>query len=74
MKSIQYLYNQHEIAFLHNDNKVMVNATQMAKIFEKRIENFTRIESTQNFIDECLKTLFGFILQIENKSDLITQY
>jgi hypothetical protein len=47
----------HEIAFLHKDNKLMVNATQMAKIFEKRVENFTRIESTQNFMDGCLKQL-----------------
>lgn len=71
MKSIQYLYNHHEIAFLHKDNKVMVNATQMAKIFDKRVENFTRIETTQNFIDECLKNANRRFLRIENKSDLI---
>ena len=71
MKSIRYLYNHHEIVFLHKDNKVMVNATQMAKIFEKRVENFTRIESTQNFIDECLKNANRRFLWIENKSDLL---
>ncbi len=52
-------------------NNVMVNATEMAKIFGKKVENFTRIDSTQNFIAECLKNANRRFLEIENEEDLI---
>lgn len=59
MKPIQFLYEQHEIAFLHSENKVMVNATQMAKVFNKRIDFFLKTDNTKTFIKELEFTPFG---------------
>lgn len=56
--------------FIKNRN-VMVNATQMAKVFDKKVENFTRIESTQNFISECLNNANKRFLGVENETDLV---
>lgn len=51
-----YQFEDNEITFtIDKDKNVMVNATEMAKIFDKKVENFTRIEQTQNFIQSCLK-------------------
>jgi hypothetical protein len=52
-------------------NNMMVNATEMAKAFGKRVENFTRIDTTQNFINECLKNANRRFLGIENVDGLI---
>ena len=38
------------------DGNVMVNATEMAKIFDRQVVAFTRNETTQAFINECLKS------------------
>ena len=35
---------------------VKVNATEMGKIFGKKVEAFMRNEDTQNFIQACLKS------------------
>lgn len=72
MEVVQFIYNEQTIDFqpIGKDN-VMVNATQMAKVFGKRVENFTRIESTQSFITECLKNANQRILNIVQESDLV---
>lgn len=45
-----YTYNNQQVAFnLHGEN-VMVNATEMAKIFSERPSNFLRLASTKAFI------------------------
>ncbi len=59
MKPIQFLYKQHEIAFLHSENSVMVNATHMAKVYDKRLDHFLRTDNTKTFIKELEFTLFG---------------
>lgn len=42
------VFEENAITFLvSKDNSMMVNATEMAKVFDKKVENFTRIESTQ---------------------------
>ncbi|MEM7551119.1 MAG: KilA-N domain-containing protein [Bacteroidota bacterium] len=65
-------YNEQEIEFEMNLNKdLMVNATEMAKIFDKKVENFTRIEPTKEFIDECLKNANKRYLQVEGIEDII---
>jgi len=75
-------YNDQTVEFQFNKQNVMVNATEMAKIFGKEVEPFMRNESTKNFISACLKTEnsrflseeknqnFGF-LNLESEEDLI---
>lgn len=71
MTTLPFSYQNTEIQFIHSDNNILVNATQMAKIFEKQVEPFTRNESTQNFIKECLKSENSRYLNLKNESDLI---
>ena len=42
MKTLEFLYQETQIHFLFNpsDKNVMVNATEMAKIFGKRTKDF----------------------------------
>jgi hypothetical protein len=49
----------------------MVNATQMAKVFNKNVKDFIRNENTKTFIAECLKRENSPFLNIKNESDLI---
>lgn len=55
---------------MSKDN-VMVNATQMAKIFNRKVEAFVRNDDTKRFINSCLKSENSRFLGIENESDLI---
>ncbi len=74
------VFEENDITFLlSKDNGMMINATEMAKIFDKKVENFTRIEQTQDFIKSCLKfaaqdenkTLKSVLSDIKNEEDLI---
>ena len=40
-------YNEQEVEFEFNDSNVMVNATQMAKIFGKQVNEFLSNETTK---------------------------
>jgi phage regulator Rha-like protein len=72
MKVVHYIYNEKPVDFdPTNSDNVMVNGTQMAKIFGKQVEAFTRNEGTQKFINECLKNENSRFLGIKNESDLI---
>jgi hypothetical protein len=72
METVKFVYNDTQIDFLplENDN-LMIITTQMAKIFNKKIENFTRTESTQNFISESLNNANRRYLNINDLSDLL---
>lgn len=51
------MYQDTVIHFLlENEGDVMVNATEMAKIFNKQIDNFKRLEGTQHFISALLES------------------
>lgn len=52
-------------------DNVMVNATQMAKIFGKEMKDFNKLESTKKFIESCLKSDFSSLIGIRKKEDLI---
>jgi hypothetical protein len=73
MKTITYHYNDNEIQFSvdPNDKNLMVNATEMAKVFNKEVNEFTSNQSTKNFIIGCLKTGNSRFINIVNESDLI---
>lgn len=72
MDVVHFIYNDQEIDFLpKGDDNLMVNATQMAKVFGKQVNEFTSNLNTQNFINECLKNGNSRFLGIENETDLI---
>ena len=72
METIHYIYNDIEVDFLPAGNDtVMVNATQMAKIFGKDLFQFTKSESAKTFIKTCLKPANAGLLGIQNEEDLI---
>ena len=55
-KALEFIYQDTQIHFLlGNEKNVMVNATEMAKAFGKRIEDFKRLEGTKVFIQALLK-------------------
>lgn len=56
--------------FLQKKN-VMVNATQMAKIFGKEVARFMENDSTKKFINACLKTRNSSFLNVETRDDLV---
>lgn len=65
-----YRYGDSEVEFSLEKN-VMVNATEMAKIFGKKVENFTRSEQTESFIRACLKNANSRFISVPNRLDLI---
>lgn len=71
MEIMKFKFNESEIDFQPSTHNVMVNATQMAKIFGKEVFDFMKNDSTKSFISEALKTDNSRFLGIENESDLI---
>jgi hypothetical protein len=72
MEVVHFIYNEKEVDFLPNGkDNVMVNATQMAKIFGKQVVAFLRNDDTKNFISECLKSENSHFLGVKNESDLV---
>ncbi|UOY07721.1 KilA-N domain-containing protein [Muricauda sp. SCSIO 64092] len=61
MKTFEFLYQETQIHFLFNpsDKNVMVNATEMAKIFGKRTKDFLANQSTKTLISELERTLIS---------------
>ncbi len=58
-KALEFIYQDTQIHFLlSNDDNVMVNATEMAKAFGKRVEDYKRLDSTKKLID-ALKNDFA---------------
>lgn len=72
MEALQFIYKSQEVDFLPSGNdNVMVNATQMAKIFGKDLFQFTKSDHAKSFIFECLKPANAGLLCLKNESDLI---
>ena len=53
IKTLNFIYQDTEIHFLINplDDNVMVNATEMAKLFNKEPKDFLRLDGTKKFIN-----------------------
>lgn len=72
MKTIQFIYKENTVDFQSPGNEnVMVNATQMAKIFDKQVIAFLRNDDTKNFISECLKSENSHFISVKNEEDLV---
>lgn len=66
------VFNENSIAFvLDKNNGMMVNATDMAKVFGKKVNHFLENDSTKNFITACLNNRNSGYLSIKSESDLI---
>lgn len=55
MEVVHFIYNNQEVDFLPSgDENVMINATQMATIFGKRVDVFLKSDHAQAFIEALL--------------------
>lgn len=58
MQTLTYDYKDKQIEFLLSGD-MMVNATEMAAVYGKRVSKFLENKETQNFIDKLKKTPIG---------------
>lgn len=66
----RFLFDNKEVDFEITGENVMVNATQMAKLFNAQVNEFTSNQSTISFLDECLKNGNSRLLNVEKIEDL----
>lgn len=60
MEVVHFIYNEQTVDFLpKGDDNLMVNATQMAKIFGKRVDVFLKSDHANEFINALEFTPFG---------------
>jgi len=64
-------FNGQEVEFDLSSANIMVNATEMAKIYDKDLWKFTKSDHAKAFIAECLKPSNGGFLGIQKEEDLI---
>lgn len=69
---LKYEYNEQTVEFDVSPDTLMVNATEMGKIFDKNVKDFLRNETTKAFLKECLKKENSPFLNIETVEDLFT--
>lgn len=68
---VKYEFQKELIEFEVVNGNVMVNATQMAKLFKKQVNEFTSNENTNAFLKECLKNGNSRYLSLKSNDDLI---
>ncbi len=71
MNLFSYSFQQKEITFELHEQNVMVNATQMAKIFGKEVTHFLENDGTERFMNACLNTRNSEYLGVEKREDLV---
>lgn len=65
------VFEENNISFLMDkNNKMMVNATEMAKVFGKQVSEFMSNDSTKAFVKEALKNGNSRFINISKESDL----
>jgi len=71
-KAVEFIYQDSEIHFLlGNEKNVMVNATEMAKLFEKRTDVFLKSDHVKEFLKAIKLPPYGVSLDIKSDEDLI---
>ena len=66
------IFKENPITFvLDKNNGMMVNATEMAKPFGRKVEAFMRNEGTISFVNEALKSENSRFLNVKCETDLI---
>lgn len=67
-----YEFEKNAITFVIDKEKnMMVNATEMAKVYGKEVARFMENDSTKNFISACLKTRNSSYLNLVGEEDLV---
>lgn len=66
-----YDYEGQQIEFDLTSKKLMVNATEMAMIYGKKVEAFLRNDNTKKFTEHCLKSENSSFLGIKKITDLV---
>ncbi len=69
---IDYTFDGNPVHFVLTGENVMVNATEMAKIFDAKISHFMENDSTKRFIEACLNSRNSGFLNVEKEDDLYT--
>jgi hypothetical protein len=65
------IFDGHHVGFELVNGDIMVNATEMAKAFDKLVGHFLENESTNRFIEACLNNRNSDYLKVKSKEDLI---
>lgn len=63
-------YNGFPIEFSLQEN-VMINATEMAKIFGKNVANYLRNDETKRFLNACLLNANSHLINVTSYQDLV---
>lgn len=72
METIQILeFKGKQIEFDLSKQNIMINATEMAKLFDKRIDFFLKSEGTKAFIEVLKFPPYGGNLGIKNDEDIM---
>ncbi len=72
METVKFVYNDTQIDFLPVGNdSLMINATQMANAFGKKVNHFNENDSTELFINACLNNRNSGYLNVKKREDLI---
>lgn len=72
MEALHFIYNDQTVDFLpKGDDNLMVNATQMAKIFGKRVDVFLKSDHANEFINTLELTPFGGRLTPLKRDEII---
>lgn len=72
MELFDYTYDKQPITFQLQEQNVMVNATEMSKLFGKQVNHFMDVQSTKDFISACLNSRNSGNLKVEKEEDLYT--
>lgn len=66
------IFNENPITFaLSKDNSMMVNATEMAKVYGKEVSHFMENDRTKEFVKKALNTRNSEYLKIEKETNLV---
>ena len=71
MKTEIRLFNGNTVTFVMGKENMMINATEMAKIFGKQVSEFLSNDRTKAFIETCLKKRDFPFFGIEKENDLV---
>lgn len=72
METKIFKFEESEITFLMSkDNNVMVNATEMAKVFDANVGHFLANDGTEKFINSCLNNRNSDYLNVKTREDLV---
>lgn len=67
------VFEENDITFLlSKDNGMMINATEMAKIFNANVGHFLSNDGTEKFINSCLNNRNSDYLKVKTREDLVT--